>query len=259
MTAMTASAEMEAGYENLVAVCPRCGARNVYNRASDIGHFSSIANMLVACEKKACRASFSIYGDLVNPAHEMMLLDATAFLHEKRCIQAVLSATTAYELFFSHFLRVELVYRASTRDRTSSEDRITWMNTALAALKSATERLTFEGMRRLFLRTALEDFRPSALADADAYISGIPKGPPKPPRVELESLEEPERRELLLRVHDTQIARLRNDVVHKSAYRPRIEQASSAVGDAERTIFLLGQHYNLASDNYHLNESPDDL
>ena len=125
---VTMSATIRGGYENISTVCPHCGARNVYNRATDVGHLAPIANGRVNCENAACRAAFDISGDLINPAHELLLLDAHDFIQEKRYIQAVLSATTAYESFFSHYLRVELVYRVSSRDRKTVRNELQWLN-----------------------------------------------------------------------------------------------------------------------------------
>lgn len=33
------SAELDATYENVSAVCPQCGRRNIYNRATDLKDF----------------------------------------------------------------------------------------------------------------------------------------------------------------------------------------------------------------------------
>ena len=244
-----------AGYENVAAVCPKCGTRNVYNRAADIGHFRNIANASVACENASCRVTFDICGDLVNSAPEMLALDACDFLLEKRNMQAVLSATTAFEHFFSHFLRVELVYRPMRRDVTTDRNDIDWLNAAATRLRDKTARFTFEPMRRIFLRTAVDDVRPTTLASAEAYVSSIPDRPKEVARVDIERLPDGARRSLLLRVHSATIANLRNNIVHKTAYRPALDETRAAVHDAFETIFGLSTHFAFGDDNYHLNET----
>ena len=162
MTADTFRAvRVQAGYEIVAAACPRCATRNIYNRAEDIGSFRAIANHGVSCSR--CSAMFDICGDLVNPAFETLLLDSYEFLKEKRYIQSVLSATTAYELFFSHFLRVELVYRPARRDRVAQRNEIAWLNATGTSLRDKTARWTFAPMRRIFLRLALDGTRPATL------------------------------------------------------------------------------------------------
>jgi hypothetical protein len=95
------------------------------------------------------------------------------------------------------------------------------------------------------------------LAEAEAYIVGIPERPPKVVQVEIERVTDDALRELLLRVHDAKIADLRNDIVHKTAHRPTLSETRSAVHDAYQTIFRLSSHYNLGNDDYHLNERLD--
>lgn len=246
---------LDAGYENVAATCPGCATRNVYNRAEDIGGFRAIANHRVKCAN--CHAAFDICGDLVNPAFETLLLDSQDFLREKRYMQAVLSATTAYELFFSHFLRVELVYRPARRDQVTPRDDIAWLSSTVAALHVKTARHTFEPMRSTFLRLAIDGTRPATLSAAETWIASIPKQPTKIDRSEIERLAEDGLRSLLLDVNDATIADLRNNVVHKSAYRPRLNETTSAIDDAYRTIFGLSGRFELQDDDYHLNESVD--
>jgi hypothetical protein len=61
----------------------------------------------------------------------------------------------------------------------------------------------------------------------------------------------------LLRVHDTTIADLRNNIVHKYAYRPSLSETQAVVDDSRETIGLLTRHFDLRTDNYHLNECID--
>lgn len=256
---MTETAYIEAGYEKITATCPKCGARNVYNRATDIGHFRPISNWPVVCENSQCHAVFDVIGDLINPSYEMLLLDACDLLREKSYTEAVLKATTAYEMFFSHYLRVEFVYRASTRDRTSDRDSVDWMTSATQLLRNATERHTFKPMRWVFLRAAVDNPHPATIAAAEAYIRSIPRRPAEVPRSDIEALQDQNLRSLLLHVLDSSIDDLRNDIVHKTAYRPTLDETKAAVDDAYITIFRLGQHYGLGNDNFHLNESPQDV
>jgi len=248
---------LEVGYENVVAACPRCTTRNVYNRAEDIGSFRAITNRRVSCA--ACQAEFEICGDLVNPAFETLLLDSCDFLREKRHMQAVLSATTAYELFFSHVLRVELVYRPSRRDHVTERDDIAWLEATATSLRDKTARCTFAPMRRIFLRLAIDGTRPATLSDAEACIANIQAKPPVLDRAEIEQRTDDPFRKLLLAVHDATIADLRNNIVHKTAYRPALSETKAAVDDAYHTIFGLSHHFGLQSDDYHLNEPPDQL
>ncbi len=261
--------ELETSYENVVALCPKCTRRNVYNRASDIGHLRAIDNQGVVCQDDDCGAHFDIYGDFINAPYEILLLDSRTFLKEKRYMQAVLSATTAYELFFIHFLRVQLLYRPLRRhnDSDSDSDVDEWFNAIASSLHDETIRLTFCPMRNLFLHVAIDQKRLETLAMAEEYIKVICNDKIKAIksrrmediRAEIKCLPDAPPRSLLLRVCDTNIADLRNGVVHKTAYRPSLSETKAAVEDVSQTLFQLSEHFRLKNDDYHLNERLEHL
>lgn len=250
---------LDAEYENVAAECPSCGTLNTYNRASDIGHLDPILNQRVLCNNDNCGAPFHIVGDLINPGYEKLLLDSWDLLRAKNYRQAVLSATTAYELFFAHFLRVELVYRPCNRDDSATEDDVEWLNKSSALLLKSTKRQTFESMRRLFLRATVNGVRPATRAEATDYIDRLPNKPEKVANVEIEGVSDDRLRALLLRVSNATIASLRNQIVHKAAYCPSLDEAKPAVEDAFEAVFSLGDVYRLGDDNYHLNEPVSDI
>lgn len=245
------------GYENVAAECPKCAKHNVFNRATDIGHFDPIAHHQVVCENVDCRAPFAICGDRVSAAHELLLQDACDFLKEKRYMQAILSATTAYELFFVYFLRVELLYRPARRNHDGLADAIDWLNATAVLLQQKTAQFSFGTMRELFLRNAVDYPRFATLADAEAHIMAISDHPSKVSREELERLTDEPRRSLLLRVRDTNITKLRNNIIHKTAYRPLLSETYAAVDDAYETVVRLSSYFRLGNDDFHLNESVD--
>jgi hypothetical protein len=54
-------------------------------------------------------------GDSINPAHDMLLFDCHELIERKRYMQCVLTVAQAYEVFFNHFLHVQVLYRAFAR------------------------------------------------------------------------------------------------------------------------------------------------
>lgn len=184
-------------------------------------------------------------------------------------MQAVLSATTAYELFFIHFLRVQLLYRPLCRHNDSDSDVGKSFNKTASFLHNETNFLTFYSMRNLFLRVAVDQERLETLAMAKEYIEFICnkdnikaiKSPSMKDKIqaEIQCLSDEPRRSLLLRVCDTNIADLRNDVVHKTAYRPSLNETKAAVEEVFQTLFPLSEHFRLKNDDYHLNERLEHL
>lgn len=250
---MSNSTQLEASYENVSANCPACGHRNLLNRATDIGHLAPVANAQVTCG--ACGAPFTIHGDLVNPGHEMLLLGAWEYVKKKEYGHAVLTATTGYERFFAHFLRVELLYRPSRRDRTGGCDDLAWLNSTRVRLDDGIQRFTFRPMRNLFLCVAVDGVRPATRVQASEHIDLLlQQTSTSVPRARIEAVGDEPLRDLLLKVADTRIDELRNAVVHKTALRPKEDAAVAAVKDAIDTVFALSRRFDLHDDNYHLNE-----
>jgi hypothetical protein len=171
----------DANYENIHVLCSKCNRLNIYNRVTDIGHIGLISSASVICGDPKCKNNFRIIGDSVNTVHEMLLFDSFSFLKEKRYVQAVLSATTAYESFFLHFLRVELFYRPFRREEKyreeNDEDPVSENDYSciITNLNQKIERHTFEAMRKIFLKAIVDRIKPSRLTDAKNYINQIPK------------------------------------------------------------------------------------
>jgi len=116
------SRRVDSTYENFIADCPKCGARNTFNRASDLRTFRPIAFRTVTCQ--TCRGPFNINRDAINPAHEMLLLGCFASVERKEYMQCVLSVAQAYEVFFSHFMHVQLIYRAYAHEGSDDLERL---------------------------------------------------------------------------------------------------------------------------------------
>ncbi|MBI3200843.1 MAG: hypothetical protein HYZ29_04800 [Myxococcales bacterium] len=244
------SADIEATYENVHATCPLCAHQNVYNRRSDLNNLRPIDNARVKCEN--CSDQFDIVGDLINPAHEMLLLDCRPLFDRKHYMQCVLGIAQAYEVFFDHFLHVQLVYRP-----LGTGGDLDFANQLREKLYAKVERFTFEPMRRLFLGMVLGGVAPATLADSEALIDAFPERGGNiraVSRDELAAVTNEGQRELLLGLHQTTINQLRNQVIHKDAYRPTRDEAWAAYEEASRILFGLTSELRLRGNaNYYIN------
>jgi hypothetical protein len=239
------SRNMDPTYENFVAECPHCSASNIFNRASDLRTFQPIGFRTVNCQK--CDRPFNINNDSVNAAHEMLLFACNAFIERKQYMQCVLSVAQAYEVFFSHFLYVQLIYRPFAKDNRC-DPRL--LNELTKQLYHRVEKFTFEPMRRLVLRLAVDRAAPESLADAQAAIDALPKrnDVPQVPRQDIEAVHEDRLRALLLLLQDADAVDLRNKVVHKEAYRPKLDEAKRVLDEAREILHGLTGHLRLGYD-----------
>lgn len=245
MTAIPYARRRRTSYENFTAECPWCGGENVFNRVSDLREVTPIAFRTVACLNPECGKQFNINGDTVNPAYQMLLLDCHELLDLKHYMNCVLSVAQAYEVFFSLFLRVELLYRPFGKDTDQDIDHL---NQLLQVLADRIKTHAFAKMRALFLWQLAHGVSPSNLASAEVSISNLPTNPNDPSDPEIEALGDPECARLCILVKNSTIGTTRNLVVHKQAYRPTRAEAEEAIEQGTTILFPLGHLLDLKDD-----------
>ena len=232
-------------YENFVVECPVCGYECIFNRASDLRTFEPIEGLNVSCLNKSCGKPFRLVSDTVNEPHEMLIYDCYELLERKHYMNCILSLAQAYEVFFSLFLRVELLYKPFAA--TPAHD--------LADLNRLSEKLgekikdhTFNRMRALFLQQITARHSPANLGEAAAIIADFPKFPGEPKDSAIEALKDAKLVSLLKDLKTTTVHTLRNRIVHKHAYRPTRDEVEAALEDARSILFPLTSHLGLHDD-----------
>lgn len=240
---------MKTTYENFFAWCPTCGSENIFNRASDLKDLDLIVSREVNCQRPECRQAFYLSGDVVSPAYEMLIYDCYELLERKHYAYCILNLAQAYEVFFAQYLRVELLYKAFGRD---PDKDINLLNELMKRLYAKTETLTFERMRNLFLRLVLQGRRPASLPEAEADINLLPCTAGPPPDDDIAGARVSNNRripQLLFRLKACKVASLRNQVVHKSAYRPTLDEVNDALKDTREILFVLPRDLGVHSDD----------
>ena len=231
-------------YENFEAQCPHCELGNIFNRASDLQTLEPIGFRTVNCH--ACGHQFNINNDSVNAAHEMLLLACYALIERKQYMQCVLSVAQAYEVFFSHFLHVQLIYRAFAKDNSHDLRCLSHLKTQIYG---RVQRFAFCRMQCLFLKLVVDKVAPESLAEAEAAIDALPKTKVVP-RESIEAVPDDHLKALLLRLQDSDANKLRNKVVHKDAYRPKLEEAKRVHDEAREILNGLTASLGLGYDAY---------
>ena len=237
MTDAVRAERTAATYENFIAGCPSCGATNIFNRVSDLHTLRPIDFRQVTCQR--CDQSFSIGGDCINVAHEMLLFECHEFIQGKRYMQCVLSVAQAYEVFFSHFMYVQLLFRAFAKDESRDLPRL---NRLIRLLYQRMKGLTFEPMRRLVLRMIVDGVAPPSLAAAESVILGIPSeagATRSVTRAEIDQISDRRLNALLVKLLRADVNTIRNRVIHKDAYRPKEAEARRVYREAREVLFGL--------------------
>jgi hypothetical protein len=229
-------------YENFVAECPWCLQDNIFNRATDLHTFEPIAGRNVSCQNADCRKPFRIVGDSVNSAHEMLIFDCYELIERKHYMNCILTLAQAYEAFFSLFFRVELLYKPFGSD---PDQEMADLNSLSKELHKKIKKHTFAPMRALFLSHIVANHSPKTLAEASSVVSALPSSPNDPCDAAIESHSDLKLVPLLKALKRTNINTLRNQIVHKRAYRPTREQVDAALEETRSILFPLTSRLEL--------------
>lgn len=195
-----------AGYENIYFDCPTCGIENILNRVSDLKNIMPISRKEgIVCQNPKCGQVMAILGDTAtSPKYKWFLNELDILSLRKEYRSHILSLCQCMEAFFldavinkkfdrNRFYRDKdghVDFERYMRDRKKFEKRI--------------KRHEFNKMRQLFLRTF-----------ANERANYLPHHP---------TLKEDKRNEYFSLVENTSVNKIRNQVVHKSAYRPKREE-----------------------------------
>lgn len=231
--------DMRPTYENFIACCPWCERENIFNRASDLKNLAPISYLEVGCLFPDCAKPFYINGDRANSLFEMIIWDCYELLEKKQYAYCILNLAQAFEIFFGQYLRVHLLYKPFASD---PDQDIQSLMDLERLLYERTEKLPFEDMKNLFLTCVVETTHPTSLSQAKIMIDGIAKKPPCPTDEEIRNasgLADERVRELLLRLKCCKVAQKRNQVVHKSAYRPTLDEVNAALTETREILFPL--------------------
>lgn len=245
--------DAEFTFENVYVACPFCRHPNVFNRASDLPEQGFISGVEVKCLSAECKRPFRIGGDLVNPQHQLLLHDCDRLFREKRYTACVLYAAQSFEVFFSLYLRVELVFKPFGRQRETTQVRppISEANDLLKALHRVMRRLSYVRLRSVFLHRVLANQGIESLAEAKHVIESLPSLSDTCPTNPVISRHSDKRiAALLLDLKKATVHELRNKVAHQELLRPSRQQALNAVKKAGDVLYPLGTHLQLFSADF---------
>lgn len=229
-----------ANYENIIVTCPCCGKENIFNRVTDLCTTQPIAGKNVNCLNNKCGKPFRIVGDIVNPPHELLIFDCYEFIARKQYIHCIISLSQAYEVFFNQYFLAELLYKPFSRDR-----KLNILNQLLETMENKFKKYTFDSMRSLFLYYITTFKPPINLTEAERIIKCLPDKPKKIKDTEIQRFGDKKLVPLLLKVKKSTINELRNNVIHKKAYRPTREEAENAFEETKANLLPLTWHLKL--------------
>ena len=239
-----------ANYENVTVDCPLCGYKCIFNRASDIGTFEPIWGKDIQCLREICQKSFRIVGDTANERHEILIFDCHQLFERKQYMYCILNLTMAYEMFFSLFLRVRLLYKPFIADpNPKRSENLHRMNILSRKLDRKTRRWAFDSMRKIFLSEVTGQPLVPDLDKSEGRIASLK--PQSTPDCKIRDLSDTRMIPLLIRLKRADIDKIRNAVIHKQGFRPSRMEAERYLEETKAILFNLTRHLNLHDDlNY---------
>jgi hypothetical protein len=224
-------------YENFKATCPICGALNIFNRATDLGDLGLISFRTVSCLNSKCGQKFNINGDLASPDYQMFIMQCYGLKESKQYMFCILVLAQAFELFFSSYLYKVLVLKPvkDIPDPQKWDD----LNILESELYEKTEKLAYQKLRNIFLNLVTQGLSPMKPDDASSIIQMIPSMCSDPSNATVDAYQDNDIRSLLHSLKNSRIANLRNKVVHRQGYRPRLDEVEKALLETRHIIFGL--------------------
>jgi hypothetical protein len=220
-------------YETITAQCDECGSLSTFNRVDDIGDPGPYySGSYVGCPE--CGRPFWVFGDAIEPAYELLILDAEQHMRAKHYMLCVTSLAQAWEMFFATFVYSNYLYRPFHRN-TRYPERIERFDGLAKQLGDAIWNFTFDQLRNVLVNTVVEGVRPRTLDESEVAIARI-RGDnlgQRPAKARVDALPDSSVRVVLLQLQELRIGDLRNRVVHKDAYRPHrweVEECSDEIG-----------------------------
>ncbi len=243
--------EINPTYENFEARCPICKHWNIFNRASEIKSFKLISELTVDCQNGKCKEKFWIDGDFINPAWQMLILDCEMLKQQKRYSYCILNLAQAFEMYFALYFRVELLYKPYGIEKSYDSNRFHNLSDLLF---DTTRKWTYFTLRNTFLNFLIQKIKCNNLAESESVIKNLQSYSLEPTNKVLKTIKDQELYNILLELKNSEVSTKRNDVVHKYAYRPKLEVVEDAVEETFRILYGLDNLLGVLSEQTEIYE-----
>ncbi|HUA13457.1 MAG TPA: hypothetical protein VL989_03080 [Candidatus Sulfotelmatobacter sp.] len=222
-----------AGYENIYFDCPTCKRENVINRVTDLDPMAITSGMEFKCQFSDCGKALWLKGDFIQPAvYEWFLFELPVLKTKKLYRDYALSLCQAAESFFLRAIINKKFDRNPDYRNELGGINLSTYNPDKGAYETSIRDKTYAPMREEFL-TVFQGER-----DADE---------PRP-----EHRDDDRRSWAFDVIQRSSIGNLRNRVVHKTAYRPKLSEIEEHE-DLVKALHWLGRYLQVLDSKYWLN------
>ena len=242
----------DTNYENFIAECPYsdCRNENIFNRVSDLKTTKPISSEEVECFK--CKRKFRITGDLVSEKHQYLIYDCYELLKQKRYMYCIINLCIACEAFFQKGIEIKLLWEPW--QKKVFKKGIGIFNHYSHKLYNKTQDYTYSKLLNVFLDLYLKDKSFHSQASIDEYIDAIDCfAKIEPKDKDIRKYHDQKTTDLLLKLKKVKINRTRNNVVHKYAFRPSLQDAEKYLEEVRSVVFSLHTRLKMKSETQYYN------
>jgi hypothetical protein len=104
-------------------------------------------------------------------------------------------------------------------------------------------------LRNIFVNSVRLTCKPPSLEKAAKFINELDKLTDTPSDVDIANLPDSRLYQLLLMLKQSDINELRNQVVHKNAYRPSLDEVEAAIKETRGILFPLARYLSIDCDD----------
>lgn len=216
-------AHIRPGYENIYFTCPLCNTENILNRVTDVRHTRPISGMESVCDN--CKQKVWLNGDRADHVkYKWFLFDLDRHKREKQYREYALVLCQCLEAFFVQALLNKLVTRNLLFTNVDGTVNLEQDNFVRRQLDEAWKAAGFEELRKTF-NSEFKELSTSFKPIGNTNIIDL-------------------RKESFKAVRTTDINKLRNKVVHSTAYRPTLAEIEE-YDRLEGAIHWLGSYLDV--------------
>jgi transposase-like protein len=234
-----------AGYENIYVDCPYCKYENIFNRVSDLDGKGDDISRLDNIVCQSCGGQFSILSDTITTAkYQWFINELPIYKKQKQYRLYILNLCQAIECFFELAIINQVVDRNSNlRDERGCIKSDQYNK----AIKDINQKTVYDLCKKGSKKKKFEKATFRDLKNIFLYLFEGER------RNDNGKLKEDRREETFQEIKKTKINTMRNDVVHKKAYRPNLKEVES-FDDLIKAIYWLGVYLDVRDSYSYINK-----
>lgn len=236
------SEKTEHSYENIKTECPHCGTVGIYNKATDLIKTQN-NNYKATCF--SCNKEFQII-PVVESKWRFFLLDYYKLLKEKKYMSCILNLTIAFECYFFSCFKQYLFLKPANQGNIDGDFIYKMYNEFYYKIKD----FSYRKLRNIFLNLIMNDYNKMTTEKIQQFVDEILKLKNDPLDKTIKSIQNKDLSKILLELKKFDINTQRNNIIHKTTYRPKLDEVEHYHKKSTRILYKLANEFKIEWKSY---------